>query len=231
MTVNNNVDEALVCTVIFVNYFLLKCLMKSDSLAIKQRYDRIAPYFDGFQAIMEGFFYRRWRKKLWTKVNGIHILEIGVGTGKNFDFYPVDAQITAIDFSPAMLKQAEHKKIRKAVTVTLNLMDVQSLCYADNTFDVVIASFVFCSVASPQKGLKELYRVCRPGGQILLLEQVVSSKPLFAKVMNIINPVMRVVMGANINRNTIKIIKSCGFSFVRIDAESSDVFKLIEAGK
>jgi ubiquinone/menaquinone biosynthesis C-methylase UbiE len=205
--------------------------MKSDSLAIKQRYDRIAPYFDGMQSIMEGFFYRRWRKKLWAKVDGIHILEVGVGTGKNFDYYPADAQITAIDFSSAMLNQAEHKKTRKAVSVNLNLMDIQSLCYADNTFDVVIATFVFCSVASPQKGLKEVCRVCRPGGQILLLEQVVSSRSLLAQLMNFINPVMRVVMAANINRNTIKHIKSCGFSSVRIDADSCDFFKLIEARK
>ena len=205
--------------------------MNSDSLAIKQRYERIAPYFDGCQAIMEGFFYRRWRKKLWAKVDGLHILEVGVGTGKNFDYYPVDAQITAIDFSPAMLKQAEHKKIRKAVAVTLNLMDVQSLCYADNSFDVVIASFVFCSVPLPQKGLKELCRVCKPGGQVLLVEQVISSRPLLARLMNLINPLIRWVMGANINRNTLKQVKSCGFSNVRIDADSSDVFKLIEAIK
>jgi ubiquinone/menaquinone biosynthesis C-methylase UbiE len=205
--------------------------MKSDSLAIKQRYDRIAPYFDGLQAIMEGFFYTRWRKKLWAKVNGTHILEVGVGTGKNFAYYPVNAQITAIDFSSIMLEQAELKKTRKAVSVKLNLMDVQSLCYADNSFDVVIATFVFCSVALPQKGLKELCRVCRPGGQILLLEQVVSSRPVLAKLMNLINPMIRVVMVANINRNTIKYVKSCGFSSVHIDAESGVFFKLIEARK
>ncbi len=205
--------------------------MKSDSLAIKQRYDRIAPYFDGLQSIMEGFFYRRWRKKLWAKVEGTHILEVGVGTGKNFDYYPVEAQITAIDFSPAMLKQAEHKKTRKTVSVNLNLMDVQTLCYADNTFDVVIASFVFCSVASPQKGLKELYRVCRPGGQILLLEQVISSNPLIAELMNIMNPITRALMGSNININAIKLVKSCGFFFVNIDKDSSHFFKLIEARK
>ena len=205
--------------------------MKSDNLAIKQRYNRIAPFFDGLQALLEGFFYTRWRKKLWAKVDGTHVLEVGVGTGKNFDYYPVAAQITAIDFSPAMLKQAEYKKTRKAVIVTLNLMDVQSLCYADNTFDVVIASFVFCSVASPQKGLKELCRVCRPGGQVLLLEQVASSIPLIAMVMNILNPIIQVVMGANINRNTIKYIKSCGYSFVHIDAGSGHFIKLIEARK
>ena len=80
--------------------------MKSDSLVIKQRYDRIAPYYDDLLAVNEGLFYRRWRKKLWAKVEGIHILEVGVGTGKNFDYYPINAQITAIDFSPEMLTQA-----------------------------------------------------------------------------------------------------------------------------
>ena len=180
---------------------------------------------------MEGLFYTRWRKKLWARVEGIHILEVGVGTGKNFNYYPVDAQITAIDLSPEMLKQAELKKNRKAITATLNLMDVQSMIYADNSFDVVIATFVFGSVASPSKGLKELYSVCKSGGKVLLLEQVVSSKSSLAMLMNMINPIVRVIMGANINRSTLKHIKSSGFTFVNIDADSGHLIKLIEARK
>ena len=117
--------------------------MKSDSTAIKKRYDRIAPYFEGLEAVMEGLFFKNWRKRLWAKVEGHHILEVGVGTGKNFDYYPADARITAIDFSPEMLKQAAHKKTRKAVSVELELMDAQSLVFADNSFDTVIGSFVF----------------------------------------------------------------------------------------
>jgi len=100
--------------------------MKSDSAAIKKRYDRIAPYFEGLEAVMEGLFFKNWRKKLWAKVDGHHILEVGVGTGKNFDYYPADARITAIDFSQEMLKQATHKKARKNISVELNLMDAQS---------------------------------------------------------------------------------------------------------
>ena len=205
--------------------------MKSDSAAIKKRYDRMAPYFEGLEAVMEGLFFKNWRKKLWEKVDGYHILEVGVGTGKNFDYYPVDARITAIDFSREMLKQAARKKDRKQTTVEINLMDVQSLDFADNSFDTVIGSFVFCSVPLPLKGLKELYRVCKPGGQVLLLEHVLSSKPLIAKVMNFINPVIVALVGANINRNTVKNIKACGFASVRVDDRSSDIIKLIEARK
>ena len=205
--------------------------MKSDSTAIKKRYDRIAPYFEGLEAVMEGLFFKNWRKRLWAKAEGHHILEVGVGTGKNFDYYPANARITAIDFSPGMLKQAAHKKARKAVSVELELMDVQSLVFADNSFDTVIGSFVFCSVPLPLKGLKELYRVCKPGGQVILLEHVLSSNLFIAKVMNFINPAIVALVGANINRNTVKNIKSCGFASVRVDERSGDIIKLIEAKK
>ena len=205
--------------------------MKSDSPAIKKRYDRIAPYFDGLEAIMEGLFFKNWRKKLWEKVDGYHILEVGVGTGKNFDFYPANARITALDFSQEMLKQAASKKDRKSTSVEFHLMDVQSLSFADNSFDTVIASFVFCSVPLPIKGLKELYRVCKPGGQVLLLEHVLSSKPVIAKIMNFINPLIVGLAGANINRNTVKNVKACGFASVRVDERSGDIIKLIEARK
>ena len=180
---------------------------------------------------MEGLFFKRWRKHLWAKVNGHHILEVGVGTGKNFEFYPNDARITAIDFSEQMLKQARQKKHRRNIAVELEMMDVQSLCYADNSFDTVIATFVFCSVPLPHKGLKELCRVCKPGGQVLLLEHVLSSKPGIARMMQFLNPLVLKLFGANINRDTVKNIKACAFVSVRIDEHSGDIIKLIEAIK
>jgi phosphatidylethanolamine/phosphatidyl-N-methylethanolamine N-methyltransferase len=205
--------------------------MKPDSAAIRKRYNRIAPYFEGMEAVMEGLFFKSWRKKLWAKVEGHHILEVGVGTGKNFDYYPKDARITAIDFSEQMLKRAALKRDRKNIAVDLELMDIQSLCFADNSFDTVICSFVFCSVPLAVKGLKELYRVCKPGGQVLLLEHVLSSNPLIAVVMNLLNPVVVALVGANINRNTLKNVKACAFISVHVDERSGDIIKLIEARK
>ena len=205
--------------------------MKPDSNAIRQRYDRIAPYFEGLEAAMEGLFFKSWRKRLWAKVDGHHILEVGVGTGKNFDYYPADARITAIDFSEQMLKQAAQKRGRKNINVELEVMDVQSLYFADNSFDTVICSFVFCSVPSALKGLKEVYRVCKPGGQVLLLEHVLSSNAVLAALMNLFNPVVVALVGANINRNTVKNVKACAFTSVHVDQRSSDMIKLIEARK
>jgi len=205
--------------------------MTVDSEKTKRRYDRIAPYFDSLEGFLEGLVFSDWRKILWNKVQGQHILEVGVGTGKNFPFYPEHGNITAIDFSEKMLERAKSKQQRTNIKVDLELMDVQTLCYADNSFDTVIATFVFCSVPLPTKGLQELYRVCKPGGQVLLLEHVLSSKPMMAKMMRLINPIIATVFGANINRQTVKSVQSCGFDKVILDPASSDMVKLIQAIK
>ena len=205
--------------------------MSADSNTIRQRYDRLAPWFDGLEGFLEGLLFRSLRKKLWAQAAGPHILEVGVGTGKNFPFYPDDARITAIDFSPKMLAMAQRKQQRKQIAVDLALMDVQSLDYADNSFDTVIGSFLFCSVPKPRKGLKELYRVCKPGGQVLLLEHVLSSNKALATVMNLLNPLVVNTLGANINRQTLKSVQACPFQKIFVDPASSDMIKLIRAIK
>jgi len=205
--------------------------MRSNGEKIRRRYDSLAPWFDSLEGFLEGLFFRRLRQKLWQQANGTHILEVGVGTGKNFEFYPSDARVTAIDFSPRMLDQAKKKRDRKQIDVDLVQMDVESICYADNSFDTVIASFVFCSVPQPRKGLKELYRVLKPGGQLLLLEHVLSSNKTKAAVMNALNPLVVRVLGANINRQTIKNVQACPFQKILIDPASSDMIKLIRAIK
>lgn len=198
---------------------------------IRRRYDRLAPWFDSLEGFLEGLLFRRLRKKLWSKAKGEHILEVGVGTGKNFEFYPGDARMTAIDFSPKMLEQAQRKRERKQTAVHLDLMDVQRLYFADNSFDTVVASFVFCSVPQPRKGLKELYRVLKPGGQLILLEHVLSSNKAMAAVMNFVNPAVVRLFGANINRQTVKNVQACPFKSIYIDPASSDMIKLIRAVK
>lgn len=198
---------------------------------IRRRYDRLAPWFDGLEGFLEGLIFRRLRKKLWSQAKGEHILEVGVGTGKNFSFYPEHASITAIDFSPKMLEQAKQKRERKLLDVHLDLMDVERLYFADNSFDTVVASFVFCSVPHPRKGLKELYRVLKPGGQLILLEHVLSSNKVMATIMNWLNPLVVRLVGANINRQTVKNVQACSFRSIYIDPISSDMIKLIRAVK
>ena len=164
-------------------------------------------------------------------MTGEHILEVGVGTGKNFRYYPKDARMTALDFSPKMLELAQQKQKNKNIAVHLDLMDVERLYYADNSFDTVVATFVFCSVPAPRAGLRELYRVCKPGGQVILLEHVLSSRRWLAVLMNLLNPLVVRAVGANINRQTVKSVRASGFNQVLVDSRSSDIIKLIQAIK
>lgn len=205
--------------------------MATDSEKTRRRYDRIAPFFDALEGFLEGLFFNRWRKTLWTQALGPDILEVGVGTGKNFPLYPQNARITAIDFSPKMLEQARKKRDRRNIAVDLEQMDVESLCYADNSFDTVIATFVFCSVPKPKKGLQELYRVCKPGGQVLLLEHVLSSNKIMAVLMKLMKPLVQSLFGADITRQTVKNVQACPFQKVQQLPGSSDMIKLIRAVK
>ncbi len=197
----------------------------------QRRYNRIAPLYDLMEGLIEMSRYIKWREIVWSKVEGAHILEVGVGTGKNFPFYPSDAAITAIDFSKKMLERAEDRASKQKVKVSLQQMDVQNLEFEDNTFDTVVASFVFCSVPDPVRGLMEVERVCKPGGKVVLLEHVLSANRILGWLMNLANPLVVRMIGANINRRTAENVAKSGLAVEQVTALGAGIFKLIEARK
>ncbi len=198
--------------------------------AAKKRYNRIAPLYDFMTGLMEMSRYYR-RELLWSKVEGVHILEVGVGTGKSFSYYPPDVVITAVDFSDRMLKRAKDKAIKQKVKVRLQQMDVQNLEFEDNTFDTVVASFVFCSVPDPVRGLMEVKRVCKPGGKVVLLEHVLSANRILGWFMNLANPLVVRMIGANINRQTVENVIKSDLVVELVTGLGAGIFKLIEARK
>lgn len=199
--------------------------------AAERRYDRIAPIYDLMEGLVERSRYSQWRNLLWAKVEGKNILEVGVGTGKNFPYYPSDVKIVAIDFSEKMLARAKERAEREKVQVNLQQMDVQNLEFADNIFDTVVASFVFCSVPDPIRGLKEVKRVVKPGGKVVLLEHVLSANRIIAWLMNLVNPVVVHLMGPNINRQMVDNVGRSGLVIKRVTDLAAGIFKLIEARK
>jgi ubiquinone/menaquinone biosynthesis C-methylase UbiE len=101
----------------------------------RRRYNRIAPLYDFMEGLVEWSNYAKWRRLLWSKAEGTRILEVGVGTGKNFPYYPKGAEITAIDFSDRMLARAREKARKQGVQVQLEQRDVQDLRFDDNSFE------------------------------------------------------------------------------------------------
>jgi ubiquinone/menaquinone biosynthesis C-methylase UbiE len=103
------------------------------------------------------------------------------------------------------------------------------LTFPDNYFDSAVATFVFCSVPDPVLGLKELKRVVKPDGDIWLLEHVRINKPIIGNVMDLLNPIIVRMMGANINRNTEENVKASGLDILEVLHLQGELVKLIHA--
>lgn len=194
----------------------------------RRRYDRLAPVYDRLEAEAERRF-APWRAALWKRVRGARVLEVGVGTGKNLPHYPPGVKVSAVDLSPRMLEQARQRAARLGMPVELREADVQALPVPDARFETAVATFVFCSVPDPVLGLRELRRVLKPGGQLLLLEHVLSRRPGLRWLMQLINPLVVRVMGANIDRDTVENVRRAGFVDMQVEDLWLDVVKLIEA--
>ena len=205
--------------------------LDNDATALtRARYQRISPIYDKIEFLMERRF-RPWREKLWQCVRGPQVLETGVGTGKNIEFWPAGCQLTAIDLTPGMLDRARQraKSLGRSNDV-LALGDVQHLELPSGTFDTVLATFVFCSVPDPVQGLREIGRVSKPNGQILLLEHVRIDRPFIGPLMDVLAPLVVRLNGANINRRTVRNVRSAGLQIERVeDLDRMGMFKLISA--
>src|SRR5690625_3274236 len=179
--------------------------MNKRTELIKKRYDRISALFD----VMDHMIRSSWRKSLLENLYG-NVLEVGVGTGSNLPYYPENVHVTGIDFSPKMLAKAYKKIGESKAKVVLKEMDAQQMDFPDNTFDFVVSTCVFCSVPDPVKGLKEIRRVVKPEGKILMLEHMRSENSVAGILLDLVNPLTVRIMGANVNRNTIKNIEKAG---------------------
>lgn len=199
--------------------------------AVKRRYDRLAPLYDLVLGRAEGKRTDGWRGLLWSKVVGSSVLEVGVGTGRSFPFYPPGIHVTAVDLSGGMLRRARKKAEQAGTLVDLRQMDVQNLTFEDDTFDAVVASFAFCTVPDPIRGLQEVARVCRPKGRVMLLEHVLSERRLVAALMHMLNPLAVWSIGDNMNRRTGENVAKSGLTLEKVTDLSAGIFKLIEARK
>lgn len=201
---------------------MLARMLQKDS--VEARYDRVARFYDALMTFVEWFVSRN--RKALLRQAGTMILEVGVGTGNSFRDYPKGKRIVAVDISREMLNRAKAKITNYDGTVSLRHEDVQKLSFDDEAFDTVFTSCVFCSVADPVEGLRELHRVLRKGGRLLMVEHVRSHGKLLGKLMDRLNPLVSKYGVDNINRDTVGNLRRAGF---KVEQDRNLVYDVVKA--
>jgi ubiquinone/menaquinone biosynthesis C-methylase UbiE len=152
------------------------------------------------------------RQRLVARVHG-RVLEVGTGTGLALPFYPEDVDsLTALDVDPDCLMRAQ----RRRPGVQIVMANVQALPFRDKSFDFVVSCLVFCSVEDPARGLAEIHRVLRRGGELRMLEHVRAPSAKQARLQDRLTPAWCwMTGGCRLNRDTFPLVQSAGFDVTR----------------
>jgi len=119
-----------------------------------------------------------------------HVLEVGIGTGLNLPLYPTHCHITGIDLSEEMLEKAQDKIIELGLnSVTLKVMDATVMDFGDSEFDSAVATYTISAVPDPVGVLREMRRVVKPGGSIVLLNHFRSDRRVVGRLEDLVSPV------------------------------------------
>jgi ubiquinone/menaquinone biosynthesis C-methylase UbiE len=194
-----------------------------------ERYQRIAPFYDLLDLPFEHGRYRTLRPQLFAGLSG-RLLDAGVGTGRNFPFYPPGADVTGIDISPAMLARAARRRGGSRASVTLSEMDVTRLPLPNDSFDAAVATFLFCVLPDEHQtaALRELARVVKPGGPIRLLEYVRPQGSVRRFISRLWEPWIAWAYGAGFDRRTEEHVRDAGLTVSEVRFLVDDLIKLIE---
>jgi ubiquinone/menaquinone biosynthesis C-methylase UbiE len=152
------------------------------------------------------------------------VLEIGAGGGQNFPFYNTRqvTRVEAIEPDASMREHAHQQLPTASVPIHLQDAPVEQLPFPDHSFDTVVATLVFCSVQDPQQGLREIRRVLKPGGQLLLLEHVRSANHVIGWLQGLLVPLTTRCLGnCHWNRDTQASVLQAGFQIQDVEQKGN----------
>lgn len=195
-----------------------------------ERYQRIAPFYDWLDSPFERRRYRALRPLLFRGLTG-RLLDAGIGTGRNCEFYPPGAIVTGIDTSAAMLARAGARCPALAAAGRLHQMDVTAMTFPAGSFDAAVSSFLFCVLPDELQvpALREIARVVKPGGLIRLMEYVRPRGTRRRIISYLWQPWIGWAYGASFDRHTERHVPAAGLELVESRYVVDDLLKLITA--
>jgi ubiquinone/menaquinone biosynthesis C-methylase UbiE len=185
-----------------------------DDQELRRRWDRYSGRYDRDIGFMERLQFAGGREWVCEQASG-DVLEVAVGTGRNFAHYPADARLAGIDLSPAMLEIARTRARDLGVEVELREGDAQALPFPDASFDTVVCTLGLCGVPDERAAIAEAHRVLRPGGKLLLLDHVGSHHSLIRFGQRLLEKVTVRMLGDYQTRRPLPLLDAEGFDVTR----------------
>lgn len=166
------------------------------------------------------------RRKVGEIVTG-RVLDIGFGTGLSLPHYPLSVEVIGIDASLGMLGFARDEAVRLGRAVQLVEMDAQHLGFPDWSFDSVAFNLCLCTIADPERAVREALRVARPGAPMAFLEHVRSHLLPVALLQEALSPLLVALEQDHFNRRTADTIARAGVEVLSVERFALGFFNLI----
>lgn len=195
---------------------------------VRGLYDDLGQKYDTWTQLPDRLFFNVWRRELLASAQG-EVLEVAVGTGKNLGFYPEGCRVTGVDFSRAMLDTASRRARALGRVFEAVEGDVNALPLADASFDTVVCTLGACTFADPLTAFREMRRVCRPGGSVLLLEHVLPRDRHLAWLAGALTPFTRRAVGCSPNRDVLALVREAGLHVASVRGRARDIILAVTA--
>lgn len=174
------------------------------------------------------FLTGRYRRRQFATAEG-RVLDVACGTGVNFRYLPETVELVGVDISPEMLANARRRLDELGRDGTVREMDAQELDFPDDEFDTVVSSLSTCTFPDPIAALREMGRVCKPSGRILLLEHGESDFEPFARFQEWRADAHYAKMGCRWDQRPLELVEEAGLPVVRSDTALFGIVTMIEA--
>ncbi len=188
---------------------------------IRYKYMKYAKLIDQYEKLPEQLFFRKRRQRLLQHASG-DVLEVAVGTGRNLSYYSQGCTITGLDYSPEMLNEAMQKTDARHQPIRLIQGNAESLPFEPNAFDTVVSTLATCTFPNPIQALKEMQRVCKPDGRILLFEHGRSRWPILGRIQDNRAERNADIVGCYWNRLPLKLVQASGIQIQSVKSSYGD---------
>lgn len=200
--------------------------LTTETERIRRIYDERASAYDRAQGLVERLALGSLRRQFGALMSG-ETLEIGVGTGLNLPFYaPAVTHAAGVDLSEEMLARARERAAGLPFPTSFVQADATSVPFPDAAFDTVAISLALCTIPDPAQALREAARVCRPEGRVVLLEHVIAPARPLALAQRLLSPLNERAIGCHLDRDTLNLARSLGFSVESVGSRLFDIFQL-----